>query len=71
MSTFFLDPLPDSRADLELPRDDLRVFGLYSGTLVASDETATAIQLGVPAGIDRIRLCAPTATVHDEGGAPA
>ncbi len=48
-----LEPLPDSRETLDRLRDDLRTYGLYDGTLIAKDEQATAILIGVPDGRDR------------------
>ena len=52
----FLDPLPGTRKELDLLRDDLRVIELYNGTLVSLDESATAIFVGVPGSIDRVEF---------------
>ncbi len=52
----FLEPLPRTRVELHRLRDDLRAIELYTGTLVSSDESATAILVGVPTGADRTAL---------------
>ena len=52
----FLEPLPDTPELLNRLRDDLRAIKLYTGTLVAYDEQATSILVGVPHGLDRTEL---------------
>jgi hypothetical protein len=52
----FLEPPPETEADVERIRDDLRAIGLYTGTLVSRDESATAIFVGAPSGMDRTKL---------------
>lgn len=52
----FLEPPPETEADLERIRDDVRAIRLYTGTLVSRDETATAIFVGAPAGVDRTQF---------------
>lgn len=49
----FLEPPPQTEADLLRIRDDTRAIELYTGTLVSYDESATAVYVGVPAGADR------------------
>ena len=49
----WLDPFPDTLAALKNLRDGLRAIGLYHGTLVAHDESATAIMVSVPRDADR------------------
>ena len=52
----FLNPLPQTPEELQQLRDDLEGIGLYTGTLISYDESATCILVGVPQGIDRTRL---------------
>ncbi len=54
----FLDPPPRTRAQAERVRADLEKVRIYTGTLVSYDGTATAILIGVPPEVDRVRLCA-------------
>ncbi len=52
----FLDPVPDSPETLAELRDDLRVFEIYRGTLVSSDERATALFVGIDPARDRVEI---------------
>ncbi len=58
----FLEPPPETAGDSARIRHDLKGLGIYTGTLVSYDESATAILIGVPAGVDRPRLYA---SIHD------
>lgn len=51
-----LEPLPETAWDCRQIRDDLRVYGLYTGMLVSNDDKAAAILVGAPPGADRIEL---------------
>jgi hypothetical protein len=64
----FLEPLPRTRLELERLRDDLRAIELYTGTLVSRDETATAILVGAPDGMDRTQLYRTIHRIIDEQG---
>lgn len=48
-----LDPFPDNPTALEKLRDYLRAIRIFHGTLIAEDESATAIMVAVPQGVDR------------------
>ncbi|RME41018.1 MAG: hypothetical protein D6788_02135, partial [Planctomycetota bacterium] len=52
----FLEPLPCTDNQLETLRGDLAAIRLYNGTLVSDDGFATAILVGAPSGMDRMRL---------------
>ncbi len=52
----FLDPLPTDEKTLITLRDDLRTIGLYSGTLISNDESATTVFVGTPKGTNRADL---------------
>lgn len=52
----FLDPLPDTREECERLRSDVRSLELYSGTLVAKDESQAAILVGVSEATRRADL---------------
>jgi len=49
----FLEPLPETPEECQLLRDDLEAIGIFTGTLVAADGSATAILVGTPADRDR------------------
>jgi predicted RND superfamily exporter protein len=49
----FLEPVPQTPAELGRLREDLRRIRLYTGTLVSSDEHDTTIMIGTPGGADR------------------
>lgn len=51
-----LDPLPTTPDHLALLRDDIEANRLYQGTIVSRDKKATAIQVEVPPGVDRVAL---------------
>lgn len=52
----FLDPPLETREQLETIRNDLKRIRLYTGTILSFDDTATAILIGVPGGMDRTQL---------------
>lgn len=49
----WLDPLPESPEAIQTLRDSLRAVGIFHGTLIAHDESATAIMISVPTSADR------------------
>lgn len=51
-----LEPRPETSADVERVRDEVRAVGLYDGTLVALDGSAATVLVDVPAGTDRAEL---------------
>ena len=51
-----LEPPLQTKEELDQLREDLRKMGLYTGTLVSADGNSTAILIGVPAGIECVRL---------------
>lgn len=50
----FLEPMPETPEALAALRTDVRKVALYDGTLVSSDDGATAILVGIPSDIDRL-----------------
>ncbi len=64
-----LDPLPQTSAQLNELRADVKRLQIYNGTLVSKDEKATAIYIDVPEGVDRLALCSRVQQVLD--GAPS
>ncbi len=51
-----LEPVPETRRQLDEFRGDLEAIGLYTGTLVSFGGEATAILVGTPADADRTAL---------------
>ncbi len=51
-----LEPLPQTRAQLDTLRADIRDIRLYDGTVIAFDDGAAAILVGVPAGVRRVEF---------------
>jgi len=70
----FLEPFPESEEELVRVRDDVRALNVYDGTLVSTDECATAVYVGVPEGADRAGLVRAVrelaAEANDEPGGP-
>ena len=58
----FLEPLPETAEDLATLKADVLGIRLYNGTLVSSDQTATAVIVGVPDGQNRHEFFA---RIHD------
>ncbi|MCP4589502.1 MAG: MMPL family transporter [bacterium] len=54
----FLEPLPDTRQQLDNLRRDIRDIQLYDGTVIAFDDHAASILVGVPPQIGRAELYA-------------
>ena len=52
----FLEPLPRTRSQLDRLRDDIRDIRLYDGTVIAFDDGAASILVGVPAGMGRVAM---------------
>ncbi len=52
----FLDPLPQTRAELDALRADLRDIKLYDGTIIGFDDHYASILVGVPAQMGRADL---------------
>src|SRR5205823_4688786 len=50
----YLDPLPQTDAELSTLRHDIKLVRLYDGTLVGADGQSTAIIVGVPNSSDRL-----------------
>ena len=68
-----LEPVLQTKVELDQLRDDLRRIELYNGTLVAGDAQSTVILVGVPSGTDRaqfygkvLQLIAAKKTAADE-----
>jgi len=49
----FFEPMPTTRRQLDTLRDDIRDIRLYDGTVIAFDDDAASILVGVPAGMER------------------
>ena len=49
----FLEPMPTTRQQLDVLREDIRDIQLYDGTVIAFDDGAAAILVGVPADMQR------------------
>ncbi len=52
----FLDPIPQARNELLALRESLRDVRLYNGTLIANDDKATAVLVGVPSDVNRMEF---------------
>ncbi|MFQ5491955.1 MAG: hypothetical protein ACE5GE_14655, partial [Phycisphaerae bacterium] len=52
----FLEPLPQTKLELNRLRADLEAIQLYNGTLLSRDRRATTIFAGVPQDMDRATL---------------
>ncbi|HEV7505944.1 MAG TPA: MMPL family transporter [Thermoanaerobaculia bacterium] len=52
----FLDPIPETPAELAALRSDLARIGVYDGVLVGAGGQAAAVVVGVPPGADRQAL---------------
>jgi predicted RND superfamily exporter protein len=52
----FLDPLPETPAELGELRSDLARIGVYDGILIGAGGRAAAVVVGVPSGADRQAL---------------
>ena len=49
-----LEPVPETLEAVARLRDDLERIGLYQGTLIAEDASATVILIGTPPTVDRL-----------------
>lgn len=63
-----LDPLPDSRTELDRLRQDIRNIRLYDGTVIAFDDHAACILIGIPPGVDRVGFYGDVRRVVDHLG---
>lgn len=63
-----LDPVPETPREIEALRDYLRAIRLFHGTLIAEDESATAIMVSVPRDADRTEFTRTVQTALEEFG---
>ena len=56
MHQTLLEPPLQSKAELDLLREDLRQIQLYTGTFVSSDGRSTCILIGAPELLPKLQL---------------